>query len=91
MKAVTVFIVMKRDGGIVIVIAQSIPSISIPPKAYVKCRNCLWFSTSGQQGSKGNMGNKATRATRATRQKGKQSNKETRATQGNQGNKATRQ
>ena len=28
---------MKRDGGIVIIIAQSIPSISIPPKAFVKC------------------------------------------------------
>ena len=38
-KAVTVVIVMKRDGGIVIIIAQSIPSISIPPKASAKCRN----------------------------------------------------
>ena len=58
-KAVTVFIVMKRDGRIVIIIVQSIPSIYIPPKAYVKCRNCLWFSTSGQQSSKSNMGSKA--------------------------------
>ena len=38
-KAVTVVIVMKRDGGIVIIIAQSIPSIFIPLKASAKCRN----------------------------------------------------
>ena len=35
-----------RDGCIVIIMAQSIPSVSLPPKASVKCWDLLWLSTS---------------------------------------------
>ena len=34
-----------RDCCIVIIIAQSIPSVPIPPKAFLKCWHLLWLST----------------------------------------------
>ena len=35
-----------RDGCIAIITAQSIPSVSLPPKASFKCWHLLWLSTS---------------------------------------------
>ena len=50
-QAVTVFIVV-REGCIVILMAQSIPSVPIPPKVFVECCHLLWLSTSEQEGKK---------------------------------------
>ena len=41
-----------RDGCIVIIMAQWIPSVPIPPKAFIKCWNLLWLSTSDQKQTK---------------------------------------
>ena len=40
------------DGWIVIIMAHSIPSVLIPPKAFVKSWNLLSLSTSGQERTK---------------------------------------
>ena len=50
-QAVTVFIFV-RDGCIVIIMAQSIPSVPITPKAFVKSWHLLWLSTSEQERTK---------------------------------------
>ena len=47
-QAVTVFIVV-RDGCIEVIVAQSLPSVPIPKKAFVKCWHLLWLSTSEQE------------------------------------------
>ena len=50
-QAFTVFTVV-RDGCIVLIMAPSIPSVPIPPKAFVKCWHLLWRSTSEQKRTK---------------------------------------
>ena len=50
-QAVTVFIFV-RDDCIVIIMAQSIPSVPITPKAFVKSWHLLWLSTSEQERTK---------------------------------------
>ena len=46
-----IFIVV-GDGCIDITMAQSIPSIPMPPKAFVKWQHLLWLPTSEQEGTK---------------------------------------
>ena len=50
-QAVSVFIVV-RDSCIVIIMAQSIPSIPITPKPFFKCWHLLWLSTAEQERTK---------------------------------------
>ena len=50
-QAVSVFIVV-RDSCIVIIMAQSIPSIPITPRPFFKCWLLLWLSTAEQERTK---------------------------------------